>query len=819
MGKTILLPAQHKMLDDVLHCFRQGKRYICIRGASGTGKSYTASHLVDQLTETLGCNNVNYLRLQGDRLSSERPFFPFNREITRSPQADINSMALDAADDLPLFKVTVKTLIDKVIRRKKQNYRGIYASLKPEEIDIIFRLQYLANNAVSILVLDNFHWWDIDSLRFIHLLLSNTEKDFTFLENAYVIAIVTDDQPSPHRDELEAILSNGRFKEFSFEKMKFKEYCHVVKILSGRDDIPEDIQRALHSITNGHLEVTNHYLEFYNISGDTASADFNAIHRNSGEIANLITRRLRNLGEDGDKIDNFLRFASIIGLYFYLHEVSLALEKDRGECLAIAKQAENMNLVNLELMSGRFSHTIIRDVFLNKVDENKPLYHKKMAHCLKVFRPQEYLARAHHHTHAGEINEANDNKTLLCIYYLRTGEKSKISEIDAIKAGLPELHIEYIDTMRDAYSHYNERDYEQVIEYLSTIANCYHARLRAERDYLWAICLNRTMDPASRAQAADMLEKYIDVLTDESDVWMRLTSLLLSTYAHIDDYENAMRIENILTSHLEDRMAHDPNAAKNLNVLRRKADSLHSGNSAVAFLRRSTQYFGPSKHNGAPRNPIEYFMALSNLAGCLLYTGEFREAYTVAENALMVYSAHEHLVFPRHNQAMNNYLLSGWLVGELSVEEAVAAYSEMLAEKYSMSDTILLNLNKASLLASHGKTTDAVNVMRTQVSLLQKYENPEKYYLYNSMFALATAEYLSGNYDAAYLLVNDMTMRFTMTNTSAANQCQQKRLMLFQQILASDVHHSYENWMSIYHKMLPSYLRFCLNYSSHRALA
>jgi hypothetical protein len=307
----------------------------------------------------------------------------------------------------------------------------------------------------------------------------------------------------------------------------------------------------------------------------------------------------------------------------------------------------------------------------------------------------------------------------------------------------------YLDQMTAAFDAYDDQRVTEGLEILEGIESFLPHVLIAERDYLEALLLLITPSVANYARARSLLERWKNLSNIEGELWARIAQTLFVTLTETGNLDEARQLEANLTAAYWERRNIDPWALHGLNVLRRRAECLHTLPTATERLESALEYFGGAKEQGAPRNPIQYYYTLTNLIGNKLARGQFSEANSRALELEELIHNLRALTWPMPEIAANNSILARYLAGIFDAAVGVELLEKIFNESAEAGDRLLLQNNYAVLLILTDRITDAETFLRRGYKAITNGEEPDgyhRYFLGNNIAALLT---LKGEISAA----------------------------------------------------------------------
>ncbi|WP_413409379.1 hypothetical protein [Paenibacillus amylolyticus] len=801
-----LLHHQQEIKQHILGGIRDNRKLFLIEGLSGTGKSYLTHSIISELSLI---DEFEIFLMEGDSQCITRDYYPFERCISskksglknRNNSKTLKKTVSKASKGIPFVGDLAEHISEEFLNHNDNKFDKDNSYLTDSERSIIYRIRYLTKKRI-VFIIENFQFWDEKSVSLIYQILKERENNLSILEELVIIINWTSDQALNNEKFKNEILKEFHFDTYYLNVIEKVGYKSALVSMGLLKEINNDLINGLYSITGGHLHLTKEIIQFFNHSS-IESTELISLG-NTEKIMTLIEDRLKNLGARGEVISEVLKYASILGISFTFFELEKITKKNQAELQQIITEANKLYFVEENNKKVNFVHEIIRNLFESKL-EDKKTYFQAYAECLKVIKPNDYIARARALLKASYVDQAALQYILAYVKKLRNSETINHDFSQEILMSVSELRAaEYVDIMQQAYSDYLNKDFDKVIEELGWIEDSYPILLRAERDYLLAMCLTKKIDSDSRNKSVSILDKYKDInsLDGESELWSRILSLQMISYIHINDKTSAIKNENLLMHYLGDRASYDMDAEDKINILRRKSSAVHS----IIFAQRSTmksvKYFGPLENGGVPLNPIQYYFSLNNHIANTLVLGKFEESFEDATQLRKFIANHKGIPFPRPEIPLNNYILSGIASENISFEKGLEIYNEMFNKIKSSADSILLKINQAVLYAATNQLDHARDILDTLKKKLIRQKNIELYYQFYVDSNLMVVEYLLGNQSEALELWNTISY---MPSIGDQNYYE-KRHELIKELFDSNIQLSGLEWFTVIDKMYPEFV-------------
>jgi AAA ATPase domain len=724
-----------------------GPMGITLTGPSGSGKSWVVRELKKRLNE-----DRLVLVAEGDPFNGNRQLLPLATALAKPPNLRrlAKTAASEASSGIPYAGGLIQFSLNMLLNYREIAQASQTSFLEVAEREVLLEIQQQAESKEVLLVLENLHWWDEQSLDLLGLMLQKRlDNVFPFLTRTKYLAIQTPAQDATHShkfSQIRQLLGGASIELRHCEETKFGE---LLTALGARELPDAETVAALYRSSQGHLAMAQRLAERLNTSttplalSNTASMD--ALCRE------LIEERISALGDRGTRMARLLRQAAAIGLSFTDTEMR-CLAKDLApeisNCLADARELELLAADSDRLV---FSHEIIQRYFSHVSSERDPEVHSRFAECLRVLRPGDYRARSHHHTLAGQAALAADAQTHQALAELRIGSRS----LGLLASGshLPSAHRQFIQTMSESWSHFDAGRYAEALEGCRRIDNTLPSSLLAERDCLIARCHINGLTSLDWESAIRVLQKWITLLDSELEVWGRIMLIRIVALVYSGDVEAAKAAAHEMSNKLSPRMAFDNEAKRTLGRLKLKSDMFYVPEAAGPMIAEALEIFGPRDRQPEVVDPLNYFVGLTNLSANQILKGEFMTAFETARDGERflseLHEKGEHFVFPRVDMLANNLIVAGFRGGTLTASAAATLQGQAIASAASTVDNSLLRSNLSAFLALEGRPNDAQAILLELISVVSSAPDYDAYYAYFVLNNLAGTQFALGEIDSA----------------------------------------------------------------------
>lgn len=752
MRKTAEITGQNLALSELISWLKhqQSSQCVVIEGPAGSGKSW----LVEELKRhTYAREKYLFIRAAGDATNTARPLLPFYSALARTQRITqvLKGVATSGAQASPFRTGALASfMVDTVLNWKEKNNAALTPFLSITERDILTELNVRTGKSPLVLVLDDLQSWDDTSLNLVKLMLGDhLHEAFPFLRLTKFIAIVRSDLPSQSKDwkSLRNLFGEHVLKLGYCKEDDFQELLSSLGMLS----TPSNAEcRSLYHVTQGHLRLASDIARL-----DDTNKATRALQKHHFDLesmcSHLMSKRLDELGERGEALANMLTRAAAIGLTFTKTEIRCLLDENAPRLAEQMRDASALEFINIEGDAYAFRHDLFLRYFANRpVDEEENL-HARFSDCLRKLRPGQYEARRQHLSLAGDVHGAANMGAHACLALSRDARLTP-----ALRLALVEHSgrlARFVDSYLQAQNLCDEGRYTEALVLLDEIDPTYSDGLLAEKAILAARCSIKLLNHEAFQNAIKILDEASSVIDREPEVWSRVMLTRFVACAYAGDMDGAKRNAKALCRWAEPRQTFDPDAARILHRLKVKADMYLIPESAAASLDEACAYFGHSHEDNGVRDPVNYFIALTNLSGNELMRGEFSRAYTTAAKANFFLQkcrkSGEVGIFPRIDMHLNNLIVAGWRSGALELPSCVEAFARLVEHAPTTNDKSLLRSNLAVLQIMAGDLAAPIATLRELFESVSVRTDYDAYYVYFIGNNLAGALFASRQLDEA----------------------------------------------------------------------
>lgn len=717
---------------------------LTLEGPSGSGKSW----VVKEITRLLSGDRRVVLVAEGDPFNGNRQLLPLAIALSRAPRLRrlAKTAASEAGRGVPMAGSFIQFSVNMLL-----NYREIAQThqtpfLPQAERELLIEIERRAEENDVLIVLENLHWWDGQSLDLLTLILTNKlDGVFPFLTRTKFLAVLTPDQNTTHPDKLAKIRQLLGGVTVKLEPCLEALFGQLLMALGARQLPDGDTLAALYRASRGHLAMAQRLAQ--RLDAPTATISSPAVSDIDALCRELLEERITLLGARGVKMASLLCQAAAIGLSFTDSEVRCLAKDLSPEISACLDDARRLDLLSSDSDRLVFSHEIIQRYFSQVSKERDPDVHRRFAECLQLLRPGDYRSRWHHHSLADQGDLASIARAHQALAERRTGVADRSSCV--VGYGLQGSCGRFVKTMWEAWDHYDSGRYDAAIEVGKHIDETLPSSLLAERDCLMARCYVNGLTKDHWRAARNVLQRWAKAIDSEIEVWSRLMLTQIIVMYYDGDVDGAKSVAHELAAKLSPREKFDREASRTLTRLKLKADMLYVPEVAAAMICEALDLFGPRERQPDVSDPINYFVGLTNLSANQILNGSFQSAFATAQDGerflAELQAKGQHYLFPRVDMLANNLIVAGFRAGILTAAAAAAAVGQAIASGPKSTDTTLLRSNQAVLITLDGRPAEALPILEEMTAVVSIAPDYDAYYTYFIFANLTGVQYALGS--------------------------------------------------------------------------
>lgn len=744
------LLGQDRIAADLVAALRApDARAVRLTGAAGSGKSYTARLAARSWVEQGGRCVVAV----GDDDHSWRDLYPLlaglswtHNEWAGLAQTGARSALRLADSTLGPAGVTTSVfdLLAGAFRHRAE--KGLRPYSNPER-DVLMDLRRLGRSSPLLLIADNAHWWDADSLGLVKDVLSEPLRELVppFARVVLLLVDTASEQTVVAPVPFESLLTRCVSTTMKSSCCVRDQYAAVLREMGLREELPSHVLDALFLVTRGHLKLAEQIVAYT----DSNSAGALVGDLEDGYLARLVAARFTSLGAFSPGVAQLLAKAAVLGLSFTDDDLLCISGVSRTDVTTLIEHAEEIGFVESSTGQISFSHDVIRTAILS--DQTPPqlrALYSKLAECLSILRPGDYAARAHALLASNDPHRARDMLALACVGEMRRGVPAERVASKAHKQldGDAEL-MAYIDLLAEGYLSVDAGDFSRSLPSLRTPLSSESVLMAAERDYVAALCLMELETRESVADAIRILESWVPHLDAEVELRLRFLASLQQAQLHCELFDEARDTESVIERQLLSRARYDRDAPVLLQIQNRRSSSLNAPEVAESRIREAVAFFRRGSSDFS-RDQRELYRSLTNLAAIEIRLGKHVDAHEHASEAERI-AVDATDVMHRVDVLASNLVLAAYRAGFIQLPEAITRQRLIIDSPDGSPDAFCERLNLSSYLLLAGQTEEAADEVARLGELLETRSIQETYLIYYQATLSVAAAALSGEVDEA----------------------------------------------------------------------
>jgi hypothetical protein len=639
---------------------------------------------------------------------------------------------------------SVFDLLTSLFRQKVERSLRAFSNL---ERGIVLDIRRVARRRPVLLIIDNAHWCDADSLSLLGDLLSDQLRDAVgHLESLVVLLIDTAAEQEPVAlEQFKRLTAQSSHKTWRTSACTRQQFPEVLASFGLRRELPDEVLDALYGATGGHLTLCEQVAAY----ALDATIDELVKSRDGQYIATLISARLASLGSAGAAIEALLGRAAVIGLTFDERELACLADEVDDDIPGLISEAEAVWF--LQRTAGRvsFAHDVLRSALL---DEQAPAatagYRRKLEQCLSILRPSDYAARAELLLQAGDRERGRDLYAMAAVAQIRDGVAGE-RVLRATADRFPDdadLHRS-LETIASGYAAVASGDFASALPRLRTPSSTESSLIGAERTYVAAICSMELETNTAFDEAREMLASWRHFVATESEVGLRYQLLLQQAEVLSGHFDEARATERSIERRLLARARYDQDAAVMLQIQNRRSAALDVPEIAEHRIRESVSFFRQVPLVDVRRTQ-ELFRSLTNLSGAEIKLGKNADAYVTASEAeRLALDAPDAIA--RLDVLANNLVIAALRSGAIDAREAAARQAVVVESNEGGTDKFI---HRCNLVAFRLLSSDDERASKELAGLDEEMvarELTESYLVFYLRSLQVAADLIAGNVGAA----------------------------------------------------------------------
>lgn len=743
MANLAALLGHDALAAEIGTALRADRRIKVLQGPPGAGKTWIVKALGGAWEEAGGCALV----ATGDALQRDTPLYPLDFALAglapawRSAGREL-AQVTTAGEQLGGSGGVLTATIQAALKLRPSRIRARKLYLGQVEQTVLFDLGRLARGRPILLICDNLHWWDAQSIQLLGRLREDRMADaFSHLSGLQVLGAQALDmyQTPSNPDALAALLRADETTYFDVRRPPRLGFDEVLIKFGALPDEASEVADALYGLTGGHLALAARCATF---NGPLRQLVDDAADDRQF-VRGLLGERLHALGSAGQRCVGFLQVAATLGLSFRRHELVCASGEEASDAAQLLHTCRSEDLIELVDGHGAFTHEVFRQHFLTLAADNSAALHEAIGSCLRMLRPDEYEARCLHALGAEDDRKAAVLAALAAWQRVRHGLNPDGLPAYARSTLEASPLRGAIETMRLAMQTRNYGDQAGCAELLDTLPHL-PKPLTAEADILKAGCLVESRNETNRLRAIELLDAWNGYEKEEPELGLRLLNEKLYALSLDVDQSAARSLELRIRDVLLARNEFDPAANEVMYVLDRCSGRLDAPEKSLRRVQRAVEFFSPPLDLPA-RRPIELYWALSNLVAKQITNVRYTEAVETSTRLERLIDDYADGTFPRLDFPRSNATLAGYRAGVFGVEIARMRQEDLVRSMDIADDPFYAENALAVYELLSGRPADALARFSSLHERLGRREHP-----------VASLAYLIGaNWCAARFVTGD----------------------------------------------------------------
>jgi hypothetical protein len=708
-------------------------------GASGTGKSWYVRSIGAVWEEAGGIT----VTAEGDQGKSHRSLFPLTYSMAALPKTwhavvrnrgrklftGVGSILATLASGLPVPQSIGDGLIDLI----GSDERDTLPFLTEGELKALQTLKKLTSKKPSLLIVDDYQWWDKASKDFISLLHSEQlrSKVDQLSDLRTIIVIREGNEMSSLLRDIAKFCPSAHLQQ-NLDVCNAAQFLGVLRAMGLRVAVDKSVENQLFDLTGGHLKVMDRLVTHLNATG---RATGHILSTNQYEfLMSIISERLVLLEEDADQVLQVLKFASIVGKNFTKHELMCLTQNGSDQIDAFINLAVGERLISRNRDQLVFSH----DIILEAVQKTKSLIsdveiNRKYAECLRLIAPGEYALRSDLHHKLKDYHQA----AVLAIQAILKLDRGHIRSARVVPQSLlerveAEKFGDVLESLRRANSCFRSAQFKQGINEIDAMPFPNNEMLHAEAQFVKCLNLMEMETSEAFAEAIATLASFEDIEVKEFELGIRFRLLKQQVLVLSGDINGAKVEEALVFKKLSSRIQYDVDSAIKIHVANRKSDAIYQTDVAVKKIKRSVQFFQGGSDPNIPLYPREFYKSLTNLVAVLIKLGRYSEAKETAQVTSQLIRQNPEILFPRRDLLINNTIIA---IVNLDQDYAAAVNSMkgLLNSAEAAGENFLYRCNYVGLALLHGDkegSRKALDDLNAEVSSKRISETYLLYYVH-----------------------------------------------------------------------------------------
>jgi predicted ATPase len=424
-GRLVGRQAEFDLLREMLRAVAAGQgRAIWVAGEAGCGKT----RLLAELAHHAERSGVLVLRTACRVRQGVRPYQPF-AEMFEAYLARRGARTFAGlGDHLDRIEPGLGRWAAVLANLLQLQASGLEAPISREQVldAVTSILTALSRRQPVLLLVEDLHWAEAETLDLVHFLLPNLSRARILLTGSYrpEEMVATEGALHPLARLLERAEREAASTRVTLRRLDSAETAELAEEMLGGGHLPSAFLDQLHRRTEGNPLYAVELIKMLRAEGvlqpdragglRVAAAEETVL---PGRVRDIIERRLRHLGAGQRRL---LEVAAVEGTLFHASTLEACLDRSHADVLGLLQDLErDLQLIHGEGEGYRFDHLLIRDVLVETLaEEDRRETHRRIGrHLIRRFGARSEQAAAI----AYQLVEARDH--VQALPYLMTAAR------------------------------------------------------------------------------------------------------------------------------------------------------------------------------------------------------------------------------------------------------------------------------------------------------------------------------------------------------------------------------------------------------------
>ncbi len=717
-----------------------------IVGPPGCGKSWLARSIAATFVKGGGVA----LRGAGDEAEANRRLYAF--QCVRAETSGLMGPLAEAGFIVAnvLTKVATGGLLDaqtarpafsaEAARRKRS-----VLFLNADEQAVLSDIEQNVFEKPALLVADNIHWWDKDSLSLLKAILDRrVDKAYPYTNQMRILAVTTESafQKPVWIETYERSILPFFSETIQLDYLETALIRDSLLALAVGHTLAQPELETMFTLSGGHLSIFTNGCAYLERQGgvltDLAPEDKQAF------LDTLFMERVRRIPDFSQDAKAVLDAAAVIGAVSRRDELDCLLRNQNTSVDEAIDACRRLEFLDDHGDRVEFRHDFIKRFFATRLGAREADLRRAFAECLRQLSPGEYMRRADNLSRSGDRKFAAELFVVAAIESLRSGKPPLYLMSEAAIAVVTDVgYTALLADFESAYRAFSEGRSAEALIILEGLGAAYPTRILAEIEFLRSQIDLNSRSTQRRQQAISRLKAWSDYRETEVEQGVRLLVLLRSALILEFDKAPVRHLDQDLTHFLSTRIYFDPDAERIIHSLDRSAEGLFLSDIAMRRIERAEKFHRPLA-GMPPLDPAEYFRCLNNLASSKLSNNDVSLSIDLCQQALALSDQFSESVFPRRDLTATIYTLARFRRGDINAMEAAQEQLSVTRNYGNFDDPYYPENHRAVYLCLDGRLDNGIEILETLLAKILGLGDPEPSPHYFVASNLWSARFLNG---------------------------------------------------------------------------